>query len=154
MVPLYRLMLNFGLINSIHGLIFLSTGGTVFAFFLYQGFIKTVPFELEESAFIDGASPLRVFFQIVFPLLKPITVTLTIFHVMHHWNDFVLPFLFLHSRANSTLMLEMVRSVGEFQNDWPVMMAIMVLIMAPLVIFYLFAQRYIIEGLTSGAVKG
>ena len=154
MVPLYRLMLNLGLINSIYGLIALSTGSTVFAFFLYQGFIKTVPYELEESAFIDGASPIRVFFQIVFPLLKPITVTLTIFHVMHNWNDFVLPFLFLHSRSNATLMLEMVRSVGEFQNDWPVMMAIMVLIMAPLVIFYLFAQRYIIEGLTSGAVKG
>jgi len=154
MVPLYRIMINFGLENSILGLIVLSTGSTAFAFFLYQGFIKTVPYELEESAFIDGASPVRVFFQIVFPLLKPITVTLTIFHVMHTWNDFVLPFLFLHSRSNATLMLEMVRSVGEFQNDWPVMMAIMVMIMAPLVVFYLFAQRYIIEGLTGGAVKG
>lgn len=154
MVPLYRLMQGFGLVNSIHGVIILSTGSSVFAFFLYQGFIRTVPYELEESAFIDGAGPFRVFFQIVFPLLKPITVTLTIFHVMGTWNDFVIPFLFLHSRRHATLMLEMFRGVGEFSNDWPVMMAIMVMIMAPLVVFYLFSQRYIIEGLTSGAVKG
>ena len=154
MVPLYRLMLNLNLVNSIPGLIVLSTGSIGFAFFLYQGFISTVPYELEESALIDGAGPIRIFFQIVFPLLKPITMTLTIFHVMSTWNDFVLPFLFLHSRPNSTLMLEMQRFVGEFANEWPVMMAAMVLIMAPLVVFYLFAQRFIIEGLTSGAVKG
>jgi raffinose/stachyose/melibiose transport system permease protein len=154
MVPLYRLMLDLGLMNSISGVIILATGQCVFSFFLYLGFIRTVPYELEESARIDGAGPVRVFFQIVFPLLKPITVTLTIFHVMATWNDFVIPFLFLHSRSNSTLMLEMQRSVGEFSNDWPVMMAVMILIMVPLVIFYLAAQRHIIDGLTSGAVKG
>ncbi len=95
-----------------------------------------------------------MFFQITFPLLKPITVTMTIFHVMGTWNDFVTPFLFLHTRNNATLMLEMYRGVGEFQSDWPLMMTTMVLIMAPLVIFYIFAQRYIIDGLTNGAVKG
>ncbi len=154
MVPLYEQMQNFGLINKIYGLIVLSTGSCGFAFFMYQGFINTVPYELEESAIIDGAGPLRVFFQITFPLLKPITVTMAIFHVMSNWNDFVTPFLFLHTRDNTTLMLEMYRGVGEFTSDWPLMMTIMVLIMAPLVIFYMIAQRYIIDGLTSGAVKG
>ena len=154
MIPLYQQMQFFGLINKIYGLIILSTGSCVFAFFLYQGFIKTVPYELEESAVIDGAKPFRVFFQITFPLLKPITVTMAIFHVMSNWNDFMTPFLFLHSRENTTLMLEMYRGVGEFTNNWPLMMAIMVLIIAPLVLFYIFAQRYIIEGLTNGAVKG
>lgn len=154
MVPLYQQMQRFGLINKLYGLIILSTGSCVFAFFLYQGFISTVPYELEESAIIDGAGPFRVFFQITFPLLKSITVTMSIFHVMGTWNDFVSPFLFLHSRENSTLMLEIYRSVGEFSNNWPVMMSTMVLIMAPLVIFYIFAQRFIIDGLTSGAVKG
>ena len=154
MVPLYQQMQRFHLINKLYGLIVLSTGSCVFAFFMYQGFINTVPYELEESAIIDGAGPLRVFFQITFPLLKPITVTMTIFHVMGTWNDFVTPFLFLHTRNNATLMLEMYRGVGEFQSDWPLMMTTMVLIMAPLVIFYIFAQRYSIDGLTNGAVKG
>ena len=97
----------------------------MFAFFLYQGFIKTVPYELEESAVIDGAKPFRVFFQITFPLLKPITVTMAIFHVMSNWNDFMTPFLFLHSRENTTLRLELYRGVGEFTNNWPLMMSIM-----------------------------
>lgn len=154
MIPLYQQMQFFGLINKIYGLIILSTGSCVFAFFLYQGFIKTVPYELEESAVIDGAKPFRVFFRITFPLLKPITVTMAIFHVMSNWNDFMTPFLFLHSRENTTLMLEMYRGVGEFTNNWPLMMSIMVLIISPLVLFYIFAQRFIIEGLTSGAVKG
>lgn len=154
MIPLYQQMQFFGLINKIYGLIILSTGSCVFAFFLYQGFIKTVPYELEESAVIDGAKPFRVFFQITFPLLKPITVTMAIFHVMSNWNDFMTPFLFLHSRENTTLMLEMYRGVGEFTNNWPLMMSIMVLIISPLVLFYIFAQRFIIESLTSGAVKG
>ena len=154
MIPLYQQMQFFGLINKIYGLIILSTGSCVFAFFLYQGFIKTVPYELEESAVIDGAKPFRVFFQITFPLLEPITVTMAIFHVMSNWNDFMTPFLFLHSRENTTLMLEMYRGVGEFTNNWPLMMSIMVLIISPLVLFYIFAQRFIIEGLTSGAVKG
>ena len=154
MVPLYQQMQRFHLINKLYGLIVLSTGSCVFAFFMYQGFINTVPYELEESAIIDGAGPLRVFFQITFPLLKTNTVTMTIFHVMGTWNDFVTPFLFLHTRNNATLMLEMYRGVGEFQSDWPLMMTTMVLIMAPLVIFYIFAQRYIIDGLTNGAVKG
>ena len=154
MIPLYQQMQFFGLINKIYGLIILSTGSCVFAFFLYQGFIKTVPYELEESAVIDGAKPFRVFFRITFPLLKPITVTMAIFHVMSNWNDFMTPFLFLHSRENTTLMLEMYRGVGEFTNNWPLMMSIMVLIISPLVLFYIFAQRFIIEGLTSGTVKG
>lgn len=103
MVPLYQQMQRFHLINKLYGLIVLSTGSCVFAFFMYQGFINTVPYELEESAIIDGAGPLRVFFQITVPLLKPITVTMTIFHVMGTWNDFVTPFLFLHTRTTPLL---------------------------------------------------
>lgn len=154
MIPLFLLMQSMGLVNSIPGLILLSSGGCTFSFFLYQGFINGVPYDLEESARIDGASVWKVFWKIIFPLLQPVTVTLTIFHVMGSWNDFVTPFLFLHSRVNSTLMLEMYRGVGEFTNDWPQMLTSMVIIMSPLVVFYVFAQRYIIAGLVSGAIKG
>ncbi len=154
MVPLFILMQRLGLINRLYGIIILSSGSSTFAFFLYQGFMSTVPVELDESAHIDGASVFRTYWMIIFPLLKPITVTMAIFHVMGTWNDFLTPFLFLSSRENSTLMLEMYRGVGEFVNDWPTMMSSMIIIIAPLVIFYIFAQRFIIEGLTSGAVKG
>jgi len=154
MIPLFLLMQKLGLINKLYGMIILSSGGCTFAFFLYQGFISTVPYDLEESARIDGASIWRTFWVIIFPLLQPMTVTLTIFHVMGSWNDFVTPFLFLNSRDNATLMLEMYRGVGEFSNDWPRMLSSMVIIISPLVIFYLAAQRYIIDGLVAGAVKG
>lgn len=153
MIPLFKLMKSLNLINKLYGIIIMSSGGCTFALFLYQGFINTIPYEIEEAAIIDGASVPSVYWHIILPLLKPITVTVSIFHVMGTWNDFVMPFLFLHSRENTTLMLELYRGVGEFSNNWPIMMTSMVIIMAPLVIFYLFAQRYIIEGLTSGAVK-
>ncbi|MCE5342440.1 MAG: carbohydrate ABC transporter permease [Eubacteriales bacterium] len=154
MIPLFLLMQKLGLINKIYGLIILSSGGCTFSFFLYQGFISTIPFDLEESARIDGANVWQTFWVIIFPLLQPVTVTLSIFHVMGSWNDFVTPFLFLHSRDNATLMLEMYRGVGEFSNDWPRMLSSMVIIISPLVLFYLIAQRYIIDGLVAGAVKG
>lgn len=154
MVPLFLIMQKLKLVNRIIGMIILYTSGCTFAFFLYQGFIKTVPLELEESAIIDGCSPWMAFWKIVFPLLKPITTTIAIFHVMGTWNDFILPFLFLHSRNVSTLTLEIYRGVGEFTNNWPIMLSTMVIVLLPLVIFYIFAQRYIISGLTSGALKG
>jgi raffinose/stachyose/melibiose transport system permease protein len=154
MVPLFILMQHLNLINKLYGVIILTSGSSTFSFFLYQGFMSTVPSEMDESAYIDGASVFRTFWQIIFPLLKPITVTMAIFHVMGTWNDFLTPFLFLSSRVNSTLMLEMYRCVGEFVSDWSTMMSAMVFVVSPLVIFYVLAQRYIIEGLTSGALKG
>lgn len=154
MIPLFLLMQKLNLINSIPGMIVLGSGSCTFAFFLYQGFVNAVPLDLEESARIDGASVWRGFWVIIFPLLQPVTVTLAVFHIMGTWNDFVNPFLFLHSRTNSTLMLEMYRNVGEFTNNWPQMLASMLIIISPLVIFYLFAQRYIIDGLVNGALKG
>ncbi|NLB89833.1 MAG: carbohydrate ABC transporter permease [Clostridiales bacterium] len=154
MIPLFLLMQKMKLINTIPGVIVLMSGGCTFAFFLYQGFVSTVPMDLEESARIDGASVLRVFVSIIFPLLQPVTVTLTIFHIMGTWNDFVTPFLFLSSRENTTLMLEMRQGVGEFSTDWPMILSTMTVVISPLVIFYLFAQRYIIDGLVSGALKG
>jgi raffinose/stachyose/melibiose transport system permease protein len=154
MVPLFLIMQTLNLTNKIIGIIILYTGGCTFAFFLFQGFIQTVPLELEESTVIDGASVWKTFWYIVFPLLKPITTTIAIFHVMGTWNDFVLPFLFLHSRRVSTLTLEVYRGVGEFTNNWPIMLSTIVIILLPLVIFYIAAQKHIISGLTSGAIKG
>lgn len=154
MIPLFIIMKNLHFINTYQGMIFLHSNGCIFACFLYQGFIKTVPLELEESAFLEGCSPFQTFWRIVFPLLKPITATLVIFNVMWIWNDFMLTYLFLSSTAKSTLIMQVYNGMGQFQNDWSLMMPVLVISLLPMVIFYLAMQRNIIAGLTSGALKG
>lgn len=153
-VQIFSVMKIFDLINTKTGLILVYASGVSFAVFLYQGFIKTLPIDLEESALIDGANPIQVFTKVVFPLLKPATATLVIFQTMWIWNDFTLSSLFLSSRKNLTLLLELHQCIGEFSLDWSVMLAIMCIVMLPMVIFYLLMQKQIIAGMTSGAVKG
>lgn len=153
-VQIFSVMKRFGLINTKTGLILVYAAGVSFAIFMYQGFIKSLPIDMEESALIDGAKPGQVFWRVVFPLLKPATATLVIFQTMWIWNDFTLSSLFLSSRKNLTLLLELHQCIGEFSLDWSVMLAIMCIVMLPMVIFYLFMQKQIIAGMTSGAVKG
>ncbi|TBL72428.1 carbohydrate ABC transporter permease [Paenibacillus thalictri] len=154
MVPLFIIIKKLGLVNQIGGLMLIYSAQCVFSFFMYQGFMKTVPRELEEAATIDGCSLWQGFWKIVFPLLKPVTVTVIIFESMWIWNDFMFAYLFLHSKKSMTLVLEIFQGVGEFTNDWPTMLSTMVIILLPSVVFYLFMQRHIISGLTSGALKG
>jgi raffinose/stachyose/melibiose transport system permease protein len=103
---------------------------------------------------VDGASIPRIFFSIIFPLMKPITITSMIFNTMWIWNDFIAPNIFLSSRANTTLVLEVFRAKGQFTTNWPVFMTLSVIIIFPIFVFYLFMQKHIIKGLTAGAVKG
>lgn len=153
-VPLFLIMQQLDFVNTIHGIVFVYSAQCVFSFFLYQGFIQTVPRELEEAALIDGCSLWGTFWKIVFPLLRPITTTIVIFETMWIWNDFMFAYLFLHSKSKTTLVLEIFKGVGEFSNDWSLMLSIMVIVLIPVVVFYLFMQRHIISGLTSGALKG
>lgn len=95
-----------------------------------------------------------MYWKVVFPLLKPASATLIIFQTMWIWNDFVLSSLFLSSRKNLTLLLELHQCIGEFNLDWSVMLAIMCIVMVPMVLFYLLMQKQIIAGMTAGAVKG
>ena len=153
-VQIFSVMKKFNLINTKTGLIIVYAAGVSFAVFMYQGFIRSLPIDMEESALIDGAKPWQLFWRIVFPLLKPATATLVIFQTMWIWNDFVLSSLLLSSRKNMTLLLELQQCMGEFSLDWSVMLAIMCIVMLPMVIFYLLMQKQIIAGMTSGAVKG
>ena len=153
-VPLFLVMQKLSLINSLPGMILIYSANCVFSFFMYQAFIRSVPKELEEAAFIDGYSLWGTFWKIVFPLLKPITVTIIIFETMWIWNDFMFAYLFLHSKNKTTLVLEIFKGVGEFANDWSLMLSIMVIVLIPVVVFYVFMQKHIIAGLTSGALKG
>lgn len=154
MIPLYLLLQKLHLLNNIAGLILVYSSWCNFAMFLYQGFFKGLPMDIEEAAMIDGCGPWKCFWLVVFPLLKPITTTIIIFEVMWVWNDFLYPYLFLSSNKSFTLVMQVYKGVGQFSNDWSMMLCTMVLVLVPVVIFYLIMQKHIVAGITSGAVKG
>lgn len=161
MIPLVQYMskwaiapLHFSLINSRYGLISMNIGfGMSMAIFLYHGFIKTVPYEMEEAATIDGCNKFQLFWRIVFPNLVPITVTVAILNVLSLWNDYLLPSLVLRSPELRTIPLATFFFFGEFNIQWNLALAGLVMTVIPVIIFYLFAQKYIIKGVVSGAIK-
>jgi len=161
MIPLMQYMsgweikaINFSMIDTYYGLIFMYIGfGMSLSVFLYHGFIKGVPRSLEEAAMIDGCNKFQVFWRIVFPTLKPITVTVAILNVIWIWNDYLLPSLVLRSPELRTIPLSTFYFFGEFTIQWNLAMAGLVLTIIPIIIFYLFSQRYIIKGVMAGAIK-
>lgn len=154
LIPLFNMMSFLKLQNSILGMIVLYSTWCSFAIFMYQGFLGGIPKDLEEAALIDGAGLWKMFWHIVFPLLKSVTITIIIFDVMWIWNDFMMPYLFISSSSNFTLIMEVYKGVGEYANNWTVMLCTMVIVLVPITIFYLFMQKHIIAGITSGAIKG
>ncbi|KIO64766.1 hypothetical protein B4064_1314 [Caldibacillus thermoamylovorans] len=142
------------MLNTRGGLIFMNIGfNTSMAVFLYHGFIKSIPLSLEEAAMIDGASKFGIFWRIIFPMLKPITVTVMILNVISIWNDYLLPSLVLTQKELRTIPLSTFYFFGEFTIQWNQAMAGLVLTIIPVVFFYVFAQKYIIKGIAEGAVK-
>jgi raffinose/stachyose/melibiose transport system permease protein len=154
MLPLFLIMRHLNLLNTKEGLIFLHSNGAVFALFLYTGFIRAMPRDLEEAAAVDGAGPFRIFWKIVFPLLKPVTATIVIFNTIWIWNSFILEFLFLGPTDNATLTMQVYNGVGQYENDWSIMIPVLVITTLPMVVFFLLMQRRIIGGLTAGSLKG
>ncbi|UCZ52484.1 carbohydrate ABC transporter permease [Bacillus shivajii] len=142
------------MLNTHGGLIFMHIGfNASLAIFLYHGFVKSIPLSLEEAATIDGCTKLGLFWRIVFPMLKPITVTVMILNVIQIWNDFLLPSLVLTSTDLRTIPLTTFYFFGQFNIQWNMAMAGLTLTVIPVVIFYIFAQRFIIKGIGEGAVK-
>ncbi len=128
--------------------------GAPLALFLYHGFVKSIPRDLDDCATIDGASPLQLFFRIVFPLLQPVTVSVIVLNAMWMWNDFLLPLLILSgSKQNLTLQLAAYNFFGLYKIEWNYAMAGVLLTILPAVIFYLFLQKHIVKGMVAGAVK-
>jgi len=118
------------------------------------GFVKSIPIEIEEAATIDGCSPIQTFFLVVFPVLRPIYITVAILNTMWIWNDYLLPYLVI-GRDYKTIPIAVQYLQGGYgSRDIGAMMAMLVLAIVPIVIFYLFLQKYIIEGVVAGAVKG
>lgn len=154
MIPLVKVAGNLGLLNSMWGLVFMYLGfGSGMTIFLYHGFIKGIPVELEEAAIIDGCSPFGVFWRIVFPLLKPITVTIMILNSLWIWNDFLLPLLVLQDPELRTIPLATFFFFGQYTKQWDLALAALVISIIPLLIFFFAMQKHIIKGITSGSIK-
>ena len=154
MIPFVNIFGGWNLLDRQSTLIFAYLGfGIAQATFLYHGFIKSLPIELEEAAMIDGASKLRVFFSVVFPMLKPISSTIAIVNVLWFWNDFLLPSLVLQSPGNRTIPLSTSAFFGRFSTDFGSAMAALILAVIPMLVFYLICQKQILKGMVEGALK-
>ena len=152
---LYRLIQTMGLMNHLTAVILIDVACNIpFATFMFRSFVSTIPVELEEAARIDGAGTFRTFWTITFPLMKPIVATISILNALTIWNDFMGPLYFLQVREKDVLLQEIYRNVGQFSTDWTSLFQMLVLGALPLLVFYLFMQRYIIGGVMSGSIKG
>lgn len=161
-VPFQMVMYTLSLVaNMLHltnpwGIIIVYLGfGAGLAIFMFTGFVRSIPIEIEEAAMIDGCTPLQTFFKVVFPILKPTTVTVAILEAMWVWNDYLLPSLVLNINKYKTIPIAIqFLKQSHGQIDWGAMMAVLVLAILPIIIFYIACQKYIIEGVLAGAVKG
>lgn len=137
------------------GIIIVYLGfGAGLSVFMFSGFVKSIPIEVEEAVMIDGCNPVQSFFKVVLPILKPIAVTVAILNVMWIWNDYLLPDLLIGTEYKTIPIAIQYLKGGYGSIDMGAMMAMLVLAIVPIIIFYLFCQKYIIEGVVAGAVKG
>ena len=155
-VSLFKIVKSLGIMNTLLAVILVDTAiNTPQAVFLFKEFVEsTIPKELEEAAAIDGCSAFGRFFRIVLPLLKPVISTVVIIVTLNVWNEFLTPLLFLQSRENDVILQEVARNIGQFSTNWTALFPMLMLGVSPLMIFYIFMQKYIIAGVAAGAVKG
>ncbi|MWV45744.1 ABC transporter permease subunit [Paenibacillus sp. HJL G12] len=155
MIPLVKVMSSLNLMNSIPGLIVAYLGfGVPLSVFLFHGFVKSIPLEIEEAARVDGTSIYGTFFRIVLPLMKPMFVTVIILNTLWIWNDYLLPSLVLQNADLRTIPIATFAFFGQFTKQWDLALPALVLGILPVIIFFLAMQKYIVEGITQGAVKG
>lgn len=155
MFTMTSVCINLGL-NNVFGIIPVYLGfGAGLSVFMFSGFVKGMPKEIEEAAMIDGCSPIKTFFMVVFPILKPTAITVAILNAMWIWNDFLLPYLLLGSADKTLSVAIQLTMQGAYGSiDWGGFMAMLVLAIIPIIAFYLVCQKYIIKGVIDGAVKG
>lgn len=155
MVATFKIMQLLHLLNTMPGIILLYSAMFMpFSVFLYYGFIHGVPRALDEAAIIDGCSGRQLFGKVILPLLKPVTSTVLIINFLTSWNDFVIPLYYLNSSTKWGMIMAMYNYYGSFYSQWNNMCVVIVLTIVPILIVYLLGQKYIIAGMTSGAVKG
>ncbi|NMO97029.1 carbohydrate ABC transporter permease [Paenibacillus lemnae] len=144
-----------GFYGSITSVIFIySALNTAFSVFLYSGFIRSIPRALDEVAFLEGAGTIGIFLRIITPLIIPVNATVAIMVFMSVWNDITIPLYFLTDSSTWTMPLSVYNFYGRYSRDWNLIFADLVMTSIPVLILYIFAQKYIVSGLTAGAVKG
>lgn len=143
-------------LNNLIGIIFVYLGfGAGLSVFMMCGFVKSIPLEIEEAAMIDGCNPVQTFFTVVFPILKPTAITVSILNAMWIWNDYLLPYLILGTSNKTMPVAIQLAMQGAYGSvDWGGFMAMLVIAIIPIIIFYIACQKYIIKGVVAGAVKG
>ncbi|CAJ1004273.1 MULTISPECIES: carbohydrate ABC transporter permease [Bacillales] len=153
-LPLYMIMLQLKLLDTLTSLVILYVaGGIPFAVFVFYGFFKTLPTELDQSARLDGCNGFQVYWKIILPLMKPPLATVGIVHLIGVWNDFFYPLIFLKSEELSTIPLGVLTLFGEYDTEWNLLFASLTISSLPMIVAFLFASKQFIEGLTSGAIK-
>jgi raffinose/stachyose/melibiose transport system permease protein len=151
LIPTYVVLRHLHLTTSYIGMIVLYTGILMpLSVFLFTGFVRTLPRDYEEAAYIDGASRLLTFVRVVFPLLRPIAATVAVLASVLIWNDFFLQLVFLAGSANQTVVVAIYSFVGEYSTSWNLVFATVILSIAPILVFYVFAQRRLVRGFTGG----
>lgn len=154
MFPLYRELSTIHALNTLWGLVLAQIGMNVgYVVFLYAGFIKGVPISLEEAAELDGCNKYQTFFHIVFPLLKPVTMTVFVLSFLNSWNDFAISMIICQKKEMRTIPMMQYAFFGEYSSNVSVAFAGALIAMAPTVVVYFLSQKYIVAGMTAGAVK-
>lgn len=154
MYTMSKIAMNLGL-DSILGIVILYVGfGAGMCVFMFSGFIKAIPYEVEEAAMIDGCTPLQIFFKVVIPILKPTIITVAILETMWIWNDYLLPYLILNSGKVETIPMAIQGLQKSRFTELGQTMAVLVVAIIPIIVFYLLCQKHIIKGVAAGAVKG
>lgn len=154
-IALMKVMQVLQIVNTRVGIILLySAIQTPFNVFLIYSFVGRIPRDIDEAATIDGCSPFRLFFSIIFPLLKPVLVTVMVLTFLNTWNEYVLPLYYLGSSTHWPMTLAVYNFFGMYFKDWNLVCADIVLTSLPVIIVYLLGQKYIVSGMTAGAVKG
>jgi|HigsolmetaAR203D_1030402.scaffolds.fasta_scaffold02758_5 multiple sugar transport system permease protein len=155
LIPLYLIMKSLALINTHLSLVLAYTTFTIpLCIFMMKSFFDSVPYEMEESAEIDGSSRLGIIFRIVLPVSLPSLVTTALFAFLNAWNEYMFGFVFINDEKLRTLTPGVSLFKGLYQTDWGSLMAASVLSVLPVVVFFLFLQRFLVEGMTAGSVKG
>lgn len=152
MVPIFIVLRNLGLYNSLWGII-IPPAATPTGVFLVRQYMTTIPDEVLESARIDGASEWRIFSMIILPLSKPVLTALTIFSFMWRWNDFLWPFVVLSTESKYTIQVAIANFVGQFSVDWNSLLAMNIVAMIPVLLVFLFFQRYFVKGIAMSGMK-
>lgn len=155
MLPLTKICKTLHLTNSIPGLILILIPlYCPMAVFIYQGFMKSIPYEIEEAAQIDGCTRVRTFFKIIFPLLKPATSSVVVLFTLQMWNDFTLPLIMLQSAEKKTITTTVYSFFSAYSMRWDYALTSLTLSAIPMILFFLFMQKYLINGIVAGSVKG